>query len=379
VFPRLPTRASFVHHNCHGHGVPAQCHGSGEGKGSSIGRGALNGSWRDRRRMGLQSAGAIMPPEGSDHAAARRDRLIGVILLLGAAILWSLNGALIKLIHRDGAGPHGIIIAFYRSLVAGLFLLPLAWGRLHTLRGPAGVRAAYGLRPAALCCVIFFTLMTVCFVVANTKTEAGNAIILQYTSTFWVFGLSPLLLRERPDRRDLWILAIAILGIAVIFVGEAGTDLPGLLNALAAGLFYGLLTLMIRQMRDSNAAAVTVLNCLGSALLILPFTAWMGGLHVGGRDAVLLGVLGVVQFGIPYYLFSLGLRRVTAHHAALITLAEPIVVPIWAYLAVGELIPRTTLAGGAIVLAALGMFLGAARSRRSAAPRVGAAPLRGGC
>ncbi len=306
----------------------------------------------------------------------------GVLLLLGAAVLWSLNGALIKLIHRGGEGPPGVVIAFYRSLLAGLFLLPWARGRLRTLgrvvghtclsadRGGRTVQHAHGLRPAALACVVFFTLMTVCFVVANTKTEAANAIILQYTSTFWVFGLSPWIVREKPRPRDLRILGLVAVGIAVIFLGNAGTDLIGLLNALAAGLVYGLLTMMIRRMRDSDPAAVTVLNSLGSALLILPFALLTGGMIVSGREALLLLIMGVVQFGLPYYLFSLGLARVPAYQASLITLVEPVLVPLWTYLAVGEIVPTTTVIGGSVILAALVVFLSlAARVSRTRAAR----------
>ena len=283
------------------------------------------------------------------------------MLVLGAAVLWSLNGALIKLVYDEGRGPHGVIIAFYRSLFAGLVLLPLAWGKLHTLRSSSGQRTRLWIRPAGLSCVLFFSLMTVCFVVANTQTEAANAIILQYTSTFWVFGLSPWLLHERPRFNDLGMLGLAIVGIGIIFFGNAQSGVLGLVNALGSGLFFGLLTLMIRRMRDSDSAAVTVLNNLGSAVLILPVAVVLGGLFVSPRALMLLVLLGVVQFGIPYYLYTLGLVRIPAYQAALITMAEPVLVPVWTYLAVGEKIPPATMVGGGFILVALALFVFSAR------------------
>ncbi len=301
----------------------------------------------------------------------RRRYLGGILLLLGAGVLWSLNGALIKLIFRSGAGPDGLIIAFYRSLFAGLFLVPLARGKFHTLgrrwdhsKRPGqeeGNTGRWGLQPAAIWCVVFFTLMTVCFVVANTKTEAANAIILQYTSTFWVFGLSPWLLKERPRAGDAPVLALAVVGILVIFFGKAETNLGGLVIALAAGLFFGLLTLAIRQLRNSDSAALTVFNNLGSAALMLPFVLLQGGLMVSPRAWILLTLMGVVQFGVPYYLYTLGLKRVPAYQAAFITMVEPVLVPVWAYCAVGETAPITTIIGGAIILGALCLFGRSAR------------------
>ncbi|MGB2987297.1 MAG: DMT family transporter, partial [Phycisphaerae bacterium] len=314
----------------------------------------------------------------------RRPYVVGIVLLLAAAVLWSLNGALIKLIHEEGRGPHGVTIAFYRSLFAGLFLLPLARGRFHTLQKKSSDRktqktspatplslfairhSLFSLRPAAISCVIFFTLMTVCFVLANIKTKAANAIILQYTSTFWVFGLSPWMLREKPRMGDIWILGLAMIGIVIIFVGNAATDLFGLVIALGAGLFFGLLTLMIRQMRDSDSAAVTVLNNLGSALLLLPAALLVGGLMVSTRAWILLIVMGVVQFGLPYYLYTLGLVRVPAYQAALLTLIEPVLVPVWTYLAVREKVPLMTVVGGGVILLALLLFLRAASIQRKA-------------
>jgi drug/metabolite transporter (DMT)-like permease len=298
-------------------------------------------------------------------ASLRRTYYVGLLFILLAALLWSLNGALIKLINRDGAGPSGVTIAFYRSLVGGLFLLPMARGRFATLlvaRAADEPRAGRRrLRPAAVWCCVFFTTMTVCFVTATTMTAASNAIILQYTSTFWIFGLSPLVLGERASGRDFIVLALAMLGIVVIFVGNAGTDLAGLAVALGSGLFYALLTLMLRRLRDADSAAVTVFNTLGSAAIMVPIVWMVGEFAVPWRIGALLVAMGVVQFGLPYWLYSLGLARVPAYQVALLTLLEPVLVPLWTYLAVGERVPLWTAVGGGVILAALLLFVAIAR------------------
>lgn len=309
-------------------------------------------------------------------------------MLVGAAILWSISGALIKPLYQSGAGLHGVTIAFYRSLCAGFVLLPFACGKFHTLhratgdgaRQPASAPLSRApsartpvvrfnvllLRPAATSCVVFFTLMTVCYVVAMTQTEAANAILLQYTSTFWIFALSPWLLGVKPRSGEVWLLALAMLGIAVIFTGNWTASLFGLLVALCSGLFFGLETLMIRRLRDADSAAVMVLMMFGSALLLSPFI-WLVPDHVvSAREWLLLVALGVVQFGLPYYLYARALVRVPAHHAGLITLLEPILVPIWTYLAVREKVSWTTAVGGGMILLALVLLLRAAQRRRSA-------------
>lgn len=315
-----------------------------------------------------------------DHLAETRRQRIGIVLLFLAGLFWSLNGVLIKLVYDEGRGPGGVTIAFYRSLFAGLFLIPLAWRGFRTLRRPQRAQSQaqplLSLRPAAWSCVLYFTLMTVCFVVANTRTEALNAIILQYTSTFWVFGLSPWILKERAAGRDIWILVLAIIGVGMIFGGGASGDLFGLMNALGAGLFFALLTLMIRRMKDANSAAVTTLNNLGSALLILPFAALVDGLGLSARSLFLLVLLGVIQFGLPYYLYTLGLARVQAYRASLITMVEPVLVPVWTFLVIGEVPPTWNLAGAGVIFLALLIFLISAGRAPPALARIAESPVR---
>jgi drug/metabolite transporter (DMT)-like permease len=240
------------------------------------------------------------------NSTQRRTLSSGVMLIVLASLFWSLNGALIKIVNQDGQGPDGVAIAFYRSLIAGLFLLPLSLGKWKS-PGPAsrtgGQTTVHLLKtPAALWCLLFFTLMTVSFVVANTKTAPASVIILQYTSTFWIVGLSPLVLNERPHASDLWFLGMAFGGVVIIFVGEAfhadpkeRANMLGLAFALASGLFYALLTLMLRKLRHADSAAVTVFNQLGSAMLLLPVVLLAGTLSVSTRKFLLLVLMGIVR------------------------------------------------------------------------------------
>lgn len=301
--------------------------------------------------------------------ATPRAYWVGVGFLVLAASFWSLNGAFVKVINEGGRGPDGVSIAFYRSLFAGLLLAPVAGMNMRRKRA-SGVSGSGGASIGArLTCIAIFALMTTSFVVATTKTEAANAIILQYTSTFWVFVLSPFVLGESADWRDAWTLAVAITGMIVLFVGNGGSDLVGLVIALSAGLFYGLLTLMLRRLRRMDAAAITVMNNLGAAVILLPVALCFSDPFIGWRPLLLLMLMGGVQLAMPYYFFSLGLERVPAHQAALITMIEPLLVPVWAYLAVGETVTRhTAIGGGLILLAVLLMFVVGRRGRATPIP-----------
>ncbi len=278
-----------------------------------------------------------------DAAPSPQQMRVGVLLLIVTATLWSLSGPFIKLLHQQGAGVSGLTIACYRSLIGGLAFLPFAWGRRKTLQTtplfwPVGS-------------VLMFTLMTACFVIATTQTAAANAIVLQETSPIWVFLLSPALLGERPRRQEGMALLVAMVGVAIIFLGHRTADLPGLLVALTSGLGYGCLIITLRGLRHVDPLVVTALNLLGSGLLLAPAVLATSTFHVTAGQFALLVTLSLVQLALPYLLFSRALKTVEAPRASLIVLLEMLLNPLWTYLFVGETVPRATLIGGPFILA----------------------------
>ena len=293
------------------------------------------------------------PPEARVAFRAASPTLCAWALAL-AALLWSLNGPLIKSAHLPG-----ITIAFYRSALGGLVLLPWAWARRGTLRAaaPARLLGAVGL----------FTVMTACFVVATTLTAASTAILLQYTAPVWVVLLSAVFLRERPVRADFVALALALVGVGVMCSGQVASDGRALAIALLSGLAFGALIVALRGLRQVDPLALTALNTLGSALLLAPLVAAGPGLRLSGEQFGLLLLLGVVQFTLPYVLFCWAVRGVEANRAALIVLLEAVFNPILTWTFVGEPVPATTLLGGPLVLGGAALRV-VARSAPAAGP-----------
>ena len=67
-------------------------------------------------------------------------------------------------------------------------------------------------------------------------------------------------------------------------------------------------------------------------------------------DWIIIFVLGIIQLGIPYILYTMALRYVQAIDAILVSMIEPILNPVWVYLFVGEKIGEWALVGGILVL-----------------------------
>ena len=164
--------------------------------------------------------------------------------------------------------------------------------------------------------------MTATFVIATARTASANAVILQYTSPMWVFLLSPLLLRERPRRREGLVLLIAMGGVAVILLGHGAADTSALLIALTSGVAYGALTVTLRGLRRVDPLVVTSMNCVGSGVIIGAAIALSGTFALNGKQWILVTVLSLVQFCIPYVIFAWALRRVEAHRAAILLIQQ---------------------------------------------------------
>ena len=273
------------------------------------------------------------------------------LALLAAGLLWSLGGLLIKSLPVSALG-----ITCYRSLFAALCLVPL-------LR--AGGRRFPSVRDSALA-ILCYALLLFLYIASAQGTSAANAIFLQYTAPIYALMLGPLVLGEKADPRDRRTLSIAMAGMALLFLGNFrdGERLP-LLLGLGSGLMFGLFILWLRRLRYADPVAVTLTNNVGVAIIaalvlavVLPADLRLIPRALTGEQAALvpLGLLvlmGVVQFAIPYVLFSYGLRGVGAAEASLILLVEPLLNPFWVALGVREFPTAATLAGGLIIVAAL--------------------------
>jgi DME family drug/metabolite transporter len=265
--------------------------------------------------------------------------------VLGAALLFSTGGAAIK-----GTALTAFQVAGFRSGVAALVLVLL----LPEARRGFG----RGLLPAALA----YAACLVCFVAATKLTTSAAAIFLQSTAPLWVLVLSPWLLGEPVRLRDLPFLALAALGLLLVFLGSHDPAVtaprPGLGNAIAlvSGFFYGLLIVTMRRLArageeaDRSMPAMVLGNALAFAAC-LPFSLPLAG--ATAADAASIAYLGVVQIGLAYWLFNRGLRRLRAIEVSLLALLEPVLNPLWTWLLHDERPSVLALTGGALMLASL--------------------------
>jgi drug/metabolite transporter (DMT)-like permease len=268
-------------------------------------------------------------------AASNPDLNHGRALLFTTAVLWSLAGVFIKFLSLPP-----LTIVFYRSFFALLFFtffirrniaLPRVW---------------------LLVSMVSYTAAISAFVSANKITSAANAIALQYTAPIFVFVIVHFLFRERIIGVSWLSLAFGMFGIVVICAGSVGQpDAAGVAIALLSGLLFAVYMVNLRHIKHVNPGTLTFLNNLACCVMLLPFVRSELSLPV--KEGWIVAVMGVVQLGIPYWLFSKGLEKVSLQEASLIVLIEPVLNPIWVALTVSEVPSTATLIGGSLIIASL--------------------------
>src|SRR5229473_4781767 len=260
-----------------------------------------------------------------------------LLLVLGAAILWSTGGLFIKATSLSA-----FELSFGRSLLAAITIAIVTR------------REGFGLNRVSAITSILYAALLLLFVLATKLTTAANAIFLQYTAPVYVLILEPLFYKERFRRRDLITVAACVGGMTLFFVGKLRPeDVSGNFLALASGVCFALFFLLLRhsKARDVNRASSAIYGNLIVVLICAPafFGAMQGGIST--EDYARVAYLGVVQIGFAYLLFTLAMARgVRSLDASIVGYIEPVLNPVWVFLFIGERPSGWAMIGGAIII-----------------------------
>jgi drug/metabolite transporter (DMT)-like permease len=228
----------------------------------------------------------------------------------------------------------------------------------------AVVRAFRAIGRGGLAIAALMAISSGSFLIALNHASVASILFMQAFAPLLaaVFGM---LLGEPVSRRAWVAMTIAVGGVALMVGGPGRPGALGLgLSILMTSSFAGTLVIT-RHLRDVSMAPATCLSQVVVLAAAAPFT------HpgtVGGRDAALFVALGVGQIGLGLVLLTIGGRLIPAAEVALITLLEVVLGPLWVWIFLSEQPSAATLAGGAIVLAAVAIQAGGASGQATPPP-----------
>ena len=288
-----------------------------------------------------------MTPSNDSAAPAarirRRDHALGVSFVLAGGFLLSLAGISLRLIESAS----GWQILFYRSLTFFVVVFLYLAFRYRTRVARAFVTAG---RPG-LVIALSLGVGSTCYVFALLLTTVANALFLLSSAPFMAAILGWIVLRERV-RPMTWIaMTVALAGISLMIVnGIQSGRLLGNIVALVTPVTFAIMLVTIRRAGERDMIPAI---CLGGVVGAAIGFGMSDTLVLSRHDLALCLFMGVVQYAGGFVLITLGARHVPAAEVALLSMVEILLAPTWVWIGVGEVPAALTLAGGAIVLAAV--------------------------
>ena len=257
-----------------------------------------------------------------------------VIAMIVTAILWSSGGVLIKL---TSANP--LAIASGRSGLAAIFMLFYI--------GFKFIRISPKIFIGTLC----YSFTTIGFVIANKLTTSANAIFLQFTATIWVVVFSLIFLKIRVRLSDIFSIIIIIGGMLLFFIDKmnSGMLFGNILAALTGISFAGFIT-NLKTIDQGNTIYPILYGNIINFFIGLPF--YSSDLFIP-QSIICLILLGFFQIGVSYILYSKAIEHLSAIDGIILPVIEPLLNPIWVFIAIGEKINRNSFLGGTIIILAV--------------------------
>lgn len=271
-----------------------------------------------------------------------------------AVVCVSFGSIFVRLAHAPA-----FAVAFNRMFLASVLLAPftlrsaaeawpsLGWGRALLLLASGAALAGH-----------FAT-----WIASLSFTSVAASVLLVNMAPVFTLLLAWASLGERPTPLLIAAVVLAIAGAAWIAAGDsAGGPAPlrGDLLALAGAATLSIHHVIGRGLRRALPLGAYLLGAWTSAAAALAALALVASVPLAGyppRTIAVFLALALVPTILGHGLVNRSLRTIPAAAVGLFLLGEPIGASALAYALFGEIPSLSTLGGGAVVLAALGLVV----------------------
>ena len=262
-----------------------------------------------------------------------KNKKIAPLFLFMSALMWSMSGIFTKSVVWNG-----VCLATLRGVIAFVVSGLLLCGRKIKLNWTKVL--------AAIC----YFAQGVLFMCANKYTTAANATVLQNTSPLYIILFNALLAKKRPTIKECITCGFLFVGVALDFAGNlGGGGMTGNIFALVSALFYAGVFFLSKE----DGAEPLESLFLGNAcyLFLLPVcvmneTVW----QTTPSQWVFLLVFASLSGVGAWLCFAVGIKHTSALQANFITMAEPVMAPMWTFIFLNERISIMSVVGCVIVV-----------------------------
>ena len=277
---------------------------------------------------------------------------IGVFYILIAALAWSTAGLFTRVVDTDI--PTTLL---WRSMFGGgsVLLIYIAINR------PQNLEEIIKFNVGEFITAFISALGMICFISAFFFTSIANVSFVYGAMPLVTMLIAWLILRDPLTLTSLISTLLSGLGVALLVLGgQSFGDFLGLGFALLMTFFMSALTVAAKFYTNINAMKSAYLSGFIAAILVFPFSQSVtASLH----DLIWLALYGLINVGLGFGVYLLGVSRVSALAAALIGLSEIPFAPIWALLLFDERVTISMLLGGSLIIIASVIYIVSSSSK----------------
>ena len=271
----------------------------------------------------------------------------GVALVLGAGILWSTIGLVVRQIEEAGAAS----VMFWRS--AGL--LPVLWAFLYWRTGGRVLASMRAMGLPGLVGAMGLVAAYAGALYALQATTVANAVFLYSAAPFFAALLGWLALGERVPMTTWVAMGLAGAGIFVMIGGGIeGGRMDGNIAALISAAGFAVFSVSLRWGHVEDSLPIVLMGGILSMIAAFGLAPLLGQtVAANPHDIAVAMALGAVVLTGGMMLYTYGSKALPTAELTLMSSIENILAPLWVWLLLGETASSATLLGGAMVLAAV--------------------------
>lgn len=261
--------------------------------------------------------------------------IISIIYIVIAGLSWGTSGIFVHYLTPYGvtSAQMTLIRGFVSVLVLGVYILISKKNFKNKKRD----------LPLMLGSGLFMMLTSVFYFTSMQKTSVATSVTLMYMAPIYVTCYACIFLREKLSVSKIIAVILVVLGCAFTsgIVGGLKYDLLGIIFGILSGLSYGSYSIFVKIM---HRRGINVLFSLFYSYLVMSLSSMIIAspidvIIMGSRSYVLTLLmigLGFFTFTLPYFLYSVGMKKLPASVASGLAVIEPLSATLYSVLLFNE-------------------------------------------
>lgn len=189
-------------------------------------------------------------------------------------------------------------------------------------------------------------------------TTISTAVVLMYMAPALVLGWSVAFFGEKLTKKKIFAIACMIIGCGLVSGIVTGLSLNafGIAMGILSGLSYGTYSILTKsQMRRRSDPITATLYSFFFASVLAVFTCDFStiGSIISTKPITIIALAvthGVVTFVVPYFLYTLSLKKVPAGIASAMAIFEPLSATVFSVVLFGERLSLFSVIGIVMIL-----------------------------